>query len=51
MAGVAMIGSPIEFVATNVNAGPARTTKMSPSSLERNSRPSDATGDELKPLP
>ena len=34
-AGVAMSGSPIEFVAMCVNVGPAATTSISPSSLDK----------------
>ncbi len=35
MAGVAMMTSPIEFVASSSNSGPALTTNTSPSSLEK----------------
>src|SRR5262245_29295013 len=44
-AGVAMIGSPIVFVATCLNSDPAASTIMSPSSLEMYSLPSAAIGD------
>src|SRR5262245_3909238 len=50
-AGVAISNSPIELAPRYSNFRPAAMTSISPSSFERYSLPSAATGEALKPLP
>ena len=51
IAGVAMMTSPMEFLANSSNFGPDLTTNTSPSSLAKYSFPSAATGEAENELP